>query len=131
MPGRKHKPLWNERTSTNVLDALWCWLLLVEGDCNQLENKIRNHHFDDAAYVAQRIVRILLTGSKAYRRIAAGLRGTNAPISPLIPIKNRMNAARLTVIDLLECARAEQIEPKTRQLMDNLQIIINTSGVCL
>jgi hypothetical protein len=81
--------------------------------------------------VAQQTVKLLFGGAKAYRRITAGLQDMNASDPVLIFIKNQMNAARIMMIALLKRARAEEIEPETRQLMDDLQVIMNTSGVCL
>jgi hypothetical protein len=118
------------RSLTNALDALRRCLRSVEDGCDQLESDIRLRHFDDAAHMALQIVKRLLVGSDAYRRIAAGLQDINAPASLLIPTKNRMNAARTMVTELLEWARTEEIEPKTRQLMDDIQTIISCDGIC-
>ncbi|HEX4417534.1 MAG TPA: hypothetical protein VH165_06525 [Kofleriaceae bacterium] len=117
-----------ERALVNVLDALLCSLLVIEAGCHQLDSAIRLQHFDDAVSVARRTVNMLLVGSAVYRRVAVGLRDVNASASALVPIKERIDAAQVMAIVLLERARADGASPEICQLMDDLRSAIDTLG---
>jgi hypothetical protein len=121
----RYRPLPNERILTKVFDALSNCLSLMEEYCNQLASEISSHQFDEAIYTAQQTVGALRVGSKACRRITAGLQELNETSSAFVALNYRMHKIRIIVIALLKCIGAGTAELRIRQLVDNLHFSID------
>jgi hypothetical protein len=123
--GPRYRPLSSKPIQTKVLGALWECLFLIEAYCNQLASELQLRQLDNAIHTAQQAFGALRAGTKACRRVTAGLRELNDSPSAFNSLNYHLNNMRIRMIALLKCVRAGTAEPEILQLVDGLHVAIN------